>query len=622
MGRFSAGARRFLAVDLGKDRATTRQRFGHMSASVGYTASVTIQLFDKMSASNRRLLFLLFGVAMWLGVFEDVFGRADYSGDAISYLNIVRAVHAGDWKLALSSYWGLGYPLLLSLITPLFPATPEAEWIAVHVANGVIYAATFLCFFWMVWVAARSLGMERYFKEEGSVRFLLAGALAIFLSIELSLDNVSRVGPDMLVSCLLFWAIGLLLRLREQPSAGRAILLGLVLGLGYVVKSIFLPLTLLFALVAILAMWRQRGRFVYLALILVFSGVFAAPYIAGMSWAQGHLTYGDSGSLNYIWNVNKLEPGGLWQGQPPQFGTPVHPTKMISEMPHLYTFDGPFAVTFAPFFNPPYYYQGVRRFFSLKAQIHAIGGNVLRLSKMVRLQIVFFALLVCWVLSRSKVPEERKSWMAIKSLWPVVLICCCGIGVYLLVILETRYIASFVAMLFVVLLFAISAELAGRPAEGSGLRSTTALTWILVAGCGFNLLANEKDSVRDVLGNTIYHRIFSNSDQWKAGLYLAQTGLRPGDKVAVMTDLVSASLSTWAYKDNLQIVGILGGSLLETQTIDYDAFWQSSPEKQKQILENFHLAGARVVVGTSTPVGPGAEGWESIPGTKFWVYRF
>jgi hypothetical protein len=89
-----------------------------------------------------------------------------------------------------------------------------------------------------------------------------------------------------------------------------------------------------------------------------------------------------------------------------------------------------------------------------------------------------------------------------------------------------------------------------------------------------------------------------------------------------MTDLVSASLSTWAYMDKLEIVGILGGSLLERQTIDYEAFWQSSPEEQRQILENFHSAAARAVVGTSTPVGPGADGWEPVPGTKFWVYRF
>jgi hypothetical protein len=537
-------------------------------------------------------------------------------------LNIVRAIHAGDWKLAFSSYWGFGYPLLLSVVTPLFPATPAGEWIAVHMINVVVFVATFLSFFWLVWVAARSAGLKWMVDDEKSVRLLLVGSLAIFLSIELSLDNVSRVGPDMLVSCLLFAATGFVLQLREEPKSGRAILLGVLLGVGFVVKAIFLPLTLLFAFVAFVAMWKQSGKMRCLALMLIFAGIFAVPYIAGMSWAQGHRTFGDSGPLNYVWNVDKLEPGGLWQGQPPQFGTPLHPAKMVSEMPHMYIFNGPFPVTFGPFFNPPYYYAGVHRIFSLKAQIHAIGGNVLRLLKMLRLQIVLFALLVCWLLSRTKDNEALQRNKASWSLWPVLLLSVSGIVVYLLVILESRYIASFVAMILLVLLFAIVTRSSSTRDESAGMRASSALAWILIAGCALNLLANEKDSVRDVLGNAVHHRLFCNQDQWFVGQYLQQTGLQPGDKVAIVSDLVGATLSTWAYMDKLQIVGILGGSLLETQHIDYDAFWSSSPEAQQALLKNFQDAGARVVVSISEPRGPGAQGWRLVPGTKFWVYRF
>jgi hypothetical protein len=490
------------------------------------------------------------------------------------------------------------------------------------VVNVAVYIATFFSFFWLVSVAARSALFAEITAEEKSSRLLLVGALAIFLSIELSLDNVSRVGPDMLVSCILFAATGLLLKLREMPTNGRAILLGVLLGIGFVVKSIFLPLTLLFCVTAALAMWKRRSAVRCIALMAVFAGVFAVPYIAGMSWAQGHITSGDSGPLNYVWNVNKLEPGGLWQGQLPQFGTPVHGAKMVSEMPHVYLFRAPFRVTFAPFFDPPYYYQGVHRFFHLKAQIHAFGGNVLRLLKMLRLQIVLYALAICWLLSRAKSKKERLWLETLRGLWPVLFLSCCGTFVYLLVILESRYIASFVAMLFLVLLFAVVAEHTAKQKSGAAGLSSAALAWILVAGCALNLLANEKDQVRDLLGNVAHHRLFNNQDQWKAGLYLQQTGLQPGDKVAIMADQVSASLSTWAYMDKLEIVGILGGSLLESQTMDYDAFWNSSSEQQRQLLENFHSDGAQAVIGISKPRGPGAQGWEPIPETKFWVYRF
>ncbi len=561
-------------------------------------------------------------LTLLLGAFEGVFGRVGYSGDAINYLNIVRAIHAGDWKLALNSYWGFGYPLLISFVTPIFPDTPAGEWIAVHLLNLAIFVATFFSFFWLVKVAAHLPGLSPIADNEKSTRLLLVGSLAIFLSVELSLDNVSRVGPDMLVSCLLFEATALLLLLREKPAAPRAILLGLTLGFGYVVKSIFLPLTLLFLVTALIATWKKRGSLLSLALIAVFAGLFAVPYIAGISWSSGHRTLGDSGPLNYIWNVNKLEPGGLWQGQPPKFGTPLHPTRMVSEMPHVYLFDGPFPVTFAPFFNLPYYYAGVHRFFSLKAQIHAIGGNVLRLLKMLHLQLVFIALLICWLLSSAKIARQKSQSRASITLWPMLFISSCGIVVYLLVILESRYIASFVAMILLALLFAVVFENYATRAGNRGLRSTVALATILVLGCAGNLLANEKDSVRDVIGNALHHRTFYNQDQWIAGEYLAQTGSQPGDKVAILSDLPAATLSTWAYMDRLQIVGILGGSLLESQTIDYNAFWNASAAQQEALLENFHHTGARLVFSISEPRGADAARWQQIPNTRFWIYRF
>ncbi len=583
---------------------------------------MTLETSSAKTVHHRGLIFAMLCLSLLLGAWECVYGRVGYSADAINYLNIVRAIHAGDWQLALNSYWGFGYPLLISFVTPIFPDTPTGEWIAIHVLNMVIFIATFFSFLWLVKVAAHLPGLSTIAGDEKSSRLLLIGSLAIFLSIELSLDNASRVGPDMLVSCLLFEATALLLMLREKPKATTAILLGITLGIGYVVKSIFLPLTMLFLLTACIAMGKKRGNFASLALIAIFAAVFAIPYHIGISWSAGHPTFGDSGPLNYIWNVNKLEPGGLWQGQPPQFGTPVHPTKMVSEMPHLYLLDGPFHVTFSPFFNLPYYYAGVHRFFNLKAQIHAIGSNILRMLKLVETQMIFVALLVCWLLSSAKVLRERTRSHVIAVLWPMLFTSICGISIYLLVVVEYRYVASFIAMLLLGLLFAVVSGNAIPRAEGRGSRRTALLTAILVFGCMLNLILSAKDQVRDWLGNTIHHRLFNNEDQWIAGQYLAQTGSQPGDKVAIISDLPAATMSTWAYIDDLHIVGILGGSLLQSQTIDYDAFWNASADRQEALLENFHHTGARIVFSTQQPRGADASKWQQIPNTRFWIYRF
>ena len=88
-----------------------------------------------------------------------------------------------------------------------------------------------------------------------------------------------------------------------------------------------------------------------------------------------------------------------------------------------------------------------------------------------------------------------------KGLWPVLLISYCGTLVYLPVILEHRYVASFVAMLFPVILFAIVPENVTARNRSTHVSNSAAMAWILTIGCTLNLLANEKDVVRDLLGS-------------------------------------------------------------------------------------------------------------------------
>ena len=588
---------------------------------LGYTASVKTTTFQKISAVNRGAFWLMFAVTMLLGAFESVFGRVRYSADAINYLNIVRAIHGGDWKLALNSYWSLGYPLLISIVTPLFPSSPSGEWAAVHVLNLLIFALGFFTFYWLVLTAAHSLKVAELTQNAKLERLLLVGAFAIFLSIELNMDNVSRVGPDMLVSAIIFAVAALLIKLKDAPSTGSALAVGALLGAGYIVKAIFLPLILVTAFVALLFLWSKRPRFRYLAVMLAASAIFAVPYIAGLSWAAGHKTYGEAGPLNYAWNVNKLEPGGLWQGQPPGYGTPIHPAKLVSLSPHIYLFDGPFAVTFGPFFNPPYYYQGYRHIFSAKAQIHELGGNIFRLIKVLKYQFVLYGLVLGWFLLR---PGSEQQFLRKTALhfWPLLLLSLAGTAMYLLVYLESRYVASFIAMTLLLALLSVITRYGTTAMAPSFWRSPAGVAALLLIATGCTLLANQKDSDRDLVGHVAHHRLYSNDDQWKAGIYLRQTGLHPGDKVAIMADLVSATRSTWAYMNDLQIVGILGGSLEETQTSDFDTFWHASPAQQKEWLESFHRTGARAVVALAKPADVAADGWEAIPGTAYWVYRF
>lgn len=569
--------------------------------------------FRELETSKRRLVWVMFFVALLFGAFEDVYGRVRYAGDAISYLNVVRAIHAGDWRLALNSLWSLGYPLILSVVLPLFPATPTGEWIGIHVVNLAIFALTFYCFFSLAWTVGQSHQLAIPLKRPDFDLLLLVGTFAIFLSIELSMDNVSRVGPDMLVSCLVFAAAGFLMQLWENPSPGRAAKLGVILGVGFVVKAVFLPLTLIFVAAEGIALWKKKSGHLCVGLTLACFAVFFLPYVSGLSWASGRLTFGEAGSLNYAWHVNNLHHAVLWEGGPPEFGTPIHPPRMVMERPPVYLFNGPFPVTFPPFFNPPYYYEGYRHIFSWKRQARSIAGNGLRFAKCLDTQFVLFVLFLLWILRKGAGTGARQVLQNALRLWPLLLIASGGIAIYLLVWVEPRYVASFVALWLLVLLYLVLAEVPHESLAQPHLRSDTALLWMLLAACCGTLIANQHDQDRDVLGHARRGEFFYNYDQWKAGIYLQKIGLRRGDKVAVMADVLIATRSTWAYIDHMEIVGLLDGAP--------DEFWQSNPGDQQRILAHFQSAGASLVFAMHKPEGVEGKGWEPIPETDFWFYR-
>jgi hypothetical protein len=583
---------------------------------------VNTTTFSPAKGSNRTLFLLLCLVAAALGIFEGIYGRLHYSGDAISYLNVARAITAGNWKLALNPMWGIGYPLLVAAMSLVFPRTAVGEWYAIHLLNLVIFLAAWCSFTFLIRTATRTAGLSWIRDDARAQRFLLIGSWLIFISINLSMDNVSRVGPDMLVSCVVFLATALLMRLRESAEPKFAIVLGLVAGVGCTAKNVFLPLTLVFAVLVFVAVANKAAALKAVVLMLLFVGLIVAPYAAGLSWAFGRLTLGESGSVNYAWHVNKLQNGAFWQGYPPSFGTPIHPPIQALEKPHVYLFAEPFPVTYPPFFNPPYFYEGYRHFFKAKNQITAFAHDAYQIVKILKRQAIVFAMLLClvWEIFSSK-SSGRKSGEA-TGLRPLVWVAVVGIGLYLAVWVEDRYISSFFAMLLLVALFKVMQ--AGREplVTGYPVRNAGALLAILALGCLGTLVLSSRDEYRDVVGHFRRHETFKNDPQWAAGLYLQQIGLQPGDGVAVIADLLSASQANWAYMDRLRIVGQLHGENPPFATDDFDVFWSSGAERQREILGMFQQAGAKLVFAEAKPAGVDAPGWTAVPGTAYWIFKF
>ena len=571
--------------------------------------------------STWRLLLAMLAATLALGAFEGVYGRVEYSGDGISYLNVVRAIHSGDWQAVFSPYWGLGYPLALSAWLPLFHSTPGGEWAGILCLNLLILTLTFFSFYWLVQVGLGLIQGRDGETASHKRRFLLIAALPVFLSTEISIDNVSRVSPDILVACLVFASVATLLGMVRTPNWSGALKLGVLLGLGYLVKGIFLPLSLAFVGIEVILLWRQRSAKL-LAVSLASMALLAVPYAVGLSWAYGRPSFGEVGSLNYAWYVNGLQMDAFWEGGPPEFGKPLHPPLQVSSNPSIYLFDGSHAVTYAPWFNPPYYFEGYRHFFSLKRQVAEALRDLRALAAIFSRRIVLYLLLFALIL-RWRKREDRVGFLSeYRMLWPLAAAALLGMTIYVLVYLQPRHVASFVALVLLALCLCL---VGGDDAAFDRALPARLRTVLLVLLFGaWVTTAAEPTGLDDVkpFEHLAKRQMFYNSDQLKVGQYLSQTGAQPGDKVAWLADYFEITHCTWAYVDHLRIIGEIGGELLDPPRDELGAFWRSAPEERRRMLEVFHHAGARLVVALRMPSYADPTGWERVPGTGIWVYRF
>ncbi len=484
-----------------------------------------------------------------LGFIEGWFTRTDFATDAISYLDISRAIPAGNWKLVFNPLWSVGYPLLLSITRPFFPKTPGGEWLAIHVLNVLIFLATWIAFNYLLESPLLEDAAEPREENRAKLGFLRFAALFIFIAIQLCIDSVSRVGPDLLVTMLFFLAVATMLRLLHKPALGRALALGCILGLGYWVKGIFLALSVVVLAVTTVALLAKKRSLRPVLLSLAVFAVVTLPYAAALSWSFGQFTLGESGTLNYAFHVNLLPRWTNWQGGPTAaYGVPIHPTHELMKHPSLFVFGEPYHSTYPPFGNIVYWYQGYRHFFSPRLQAVGILRDLYYLVQILFEQPIFYAVLLASALLWMGI-EDKRAWLT-KTLraWPLFAPALLGIALYVQVHLEGRYLGSFLAILCL-LPFATLCLQDKMPSRKVQLRALA----ILAAGAVLNLVVVD----RPMFQHMLHHYVYNDDPEWKLGMDLRQMGLKPGDAVAAVGGPNASS--TWAYIDGLRIVAELGG---------------------------------------------------------------
>ena len=546
------------------------------------------------------------------GAIEGRYGKSELYGDDIAYLDIANMIRDGDWRAALNPLWSIGYPLLLSVVRRFFSPTTHGEMAAVFWLNFSIYVVAWIGFLWLL--GLMSQGPEGDLSGERRAvlsPFLLVCAGCIFVTVQTGIGRVSTVGPDLLVTCLFFFASGLALKVLSRPSVGNAILWGAVLGIGFLCKAIFLTLAATFFAIAIVLINRRKVFAPLVRAVGVFL-LFVVPYSVGLSWALGRPTLGEAGALNYAFHVNHLEHWMGWQGGPKELGSPIHPVRLLRTDPPVFAFGEPFHVTYPPQFDMVYWYQGYHQFFSFRNVMQAIFGNLSDLRNVLREPLaVSLAVALCFCLMWWAAMFHRNLGPRSASAWVLYLPSMLGIFFFLLVHVEGRYVAGFLCVLFVAPYLALD-EWSGS--KGSALR--TAALVLLVIATGFNSSKQLYGAVQSAIGRQDMER----GGQWAIAEYLQEMGLKAGDKVASVSPKNDIRC-TWAYASGLHIVAAIGNDAYdpENQIGDLHLFFDN-PATQNEVLQLFREQGAVAVVATGIPFDVSSPGWRRVPGSKAWVF--
>lgn len=550
---------------------------------------------------SHRLERTLIVISICLGLVHTWAGRYSIEPDGISYLDVGSAFLRGDWSGAFNAYWSPLYAWVLGGVIGSLKPSPKWEFPLVHAVNFAIFLVALVAFrFFLRSLSeyskqkAEFLSGQRESLPEWSFTLL---SYATFWWCTLELTPIYEVTPDLAVSACMYFASGLLLRIRQSPAPGRFVLLGLTLGVGYWVKAALFPLAIVFLAVAYLWNRRSLTRSLVAVAVLAFL-VTSAPLILALSIQKRHFTFGDSGRLNYAWAVAPRTFWRNWQGEEPGSGKPLHPTRQLLRSPRLFAFDGPAIGTYPPWLDPSYWNEGLQWHFSLRAQLEVLASNLLtEASLLFRAQSgLLTGVIILGFLSGA-------AWVArIRDLWPLIVVPLAAFVMYAPVHVEPRFLGGFVLLVFLTLV----ATASFRRTEGMIGRTVAFAVFITMAlgtaDTGFRYLTRRL-AIPGSGPNFVL-------DQVTVANQIRQMGLSSGDKVAIIGDGTGAY---WARLARVRIVAEIMAAYHDEQQ-----FWQSPEQTKEIVFKTFSGTGAKLLVADNPPEAF-TNGWIHIRGTTYYV---
>jgi len=525
--------------------------------------------------------------------------RYQVSSDSISYLDMSDGLlPGGDWHRLINAVWSPLYPFLLGIFRRLFHISAGNEIAVCHVLNILIFIFTFASFEFFLRGATGEL--ESFDAEEAGAPLPKWAFLAIGYSLFLwaAIDKISVAGlrADMLMAGILYLAVGVLLRMRQRPARWPSyLLLGALLGLGFLSKEAMLPIGVLILAITLFVVkdWLPALKMAGAALALMF--LIGSLYFIPLSRQLGHFTLGETSTLNYVVHVDEASPHWYLQDPGSARGSLLHPPHKIFSDPPAYAFPVPAAVTHPLRFDLLYWIAGLRPHFVWSRQIKAVMTNLSYLKEPMReLRAVAAAVLVLAFLCVGR----KQIIAAIKKAWPVWLIGLAGCLMYLAIYVEPRYVAALFTLFFLGLIL-------GFPVPRETGSKIAALTALAIAATLLYPI-----TLKTTVG--YIHRPHFNAD-FQAAQELLSLGVKPGDRVARITPIVY----DYAVERILRVQIVA-----EVDRDHAGEFWDRPLAAQQDLLQAFAAQGARAVIATSPKLrAENQSAWKRLGETQYWVWR-
>ena len=516
------------------------------------------------------------------------------SADGVSYQNIADACLHGNWHALVNGYWSPGYPFLLSLWFRAIHPSPYYVPLVLRCFTILTLLLTLgsLEYFLYAFFRLRHRSAGRDPEDSGflSDAVLRIACYGIFLWITIFLTPASLDHPDIWVFAVYLLASGISLEIvGAHATPWRFGALGMVLGAGYLMKAVMLPLSAGF--VASLMLHKQGRVLPKLALTFATFCVVAAPFVSALSREKGRLTFGDSGALNYLPFIDDTVK---WPNTG-QFATEGERASLIAA-PHIAKYTNIVRLgTYPQWADPSFGYRPVPFHFHLGRQINRTH-IVLRyyfdlwfvqLGSLVCGVIILFLLSRPWALSRLLF-EHIAVW------FPAI----AGFALYAIVRAEPRFFAGFTFTL-------VAAALASPQFHDREQARRCGRSFVFAVG----LLLGLQIAVR--VGRDAGKLLLPDPyPDWAVAQSLRDLGVQPGDRVSYLGETITDHV--WAYLAHVSVVA-------EIPKQDVDSFWAASEAQKEYAMAWLAKTGAKVLVTRDVPASAIATGWVNVRQTDCYI---